>query len=90
MPPVRASKLLPPDLEQALRDEPEALAETLLTLHIEDLAELVAELPPTLVVQLMQVLPLELAADLLSRMPEQVSVSIIRFGPTVQPIRHPG
>ena len=73
MPPVRASKLLPPDLEQALRDEPEALAETLLTLHIEDLAELVAELRPTLVVQLMQVLPLELAADLLSRMPEQVS-----------------
>jgi magnesium transporter len=78
---VHVSKLLAPDIEKALEGEPVALALALQELHAEDLAEVVAELSPDVVVRLLQVLPLDLAADVVSRLPGQAGVSALESLP---------
>ena len=69
---MQVGKLLGPDVRTALGSEPEGVAEALQELHVQDLAEVLAELSDVEVAQLVGMLPIDVSADVLCRMqPEQ-------------------
>jgi magnesium transporter len=71
---MQVGKLLGPDVRTALGSEPEGVAEALQELHVQDLAELLAELSDTEVAQLVGMLPIDVSGDVLCRMqPEQAA-----------------
>ena len=79
---MRLSKLIIPDLDRMLDQEPEALTDALAEIHPEDLAEIVDELATERATALTRALPPELAADVLERLSEERRVAIIQaLGP---------
>lgn len=70
------TRLLLPEVTEALRTEPEQLRELTEEMHPADLADLAAELEPELAQKLLQVLPLEISARLLENCDEATRVEL--------------
>ncbi len=74
---MRLATLLGPDLEDALRTDPDALHEALQDFHPEDIAEIVEDLELGLTVELIAKLPEEFSADVLERLPSERQTDIL-------------
>ncbi|MCA9605367.1 MAG: magnesium transporter [Myxococcales bacterium] len=69
--------LLGPDLEDALRSDPDALHEALEEFHPEDIAEIVEDLDLELTLELLTKLPDEFSADVLTCLPTEQQTEIL-------------
>jgi magnesium transporter len=74
---MQVGKLLGPDVGIALGLEPEGVAEALQELHVQDLAELLAELSDAEVAQLVGMLPIDVSADVLCRMQAEQAAGVV-------------
>jgi magnesium transporter len=74
---MRVSKLLTPDLQTTLEEEPEQLQDALSEVHPEDIAVMLEDLEPERAAQLMRALPLEQAAEVLERLPDELRISML-------------
>lgn len=74
---MRLSKLIVPDLQRILDQEPDQLADAVAEIHPEDLAEVVNELSAERATEFARLLPPDLVADVLERLPEEMRVQIV-------------
>ncbi|MBX3270192.1 MAG: magnesium transporter [Sandaracinaceae bacterium] len=74
---MRLATLLGPDLEDALKTDPDALHDALEEFHPEDVAEIVEELDLELTVELFNKLPDEFAADVLTCLTSERQTEIL-------------
>ncbi len=77
MRPMRLAMLLGPDLEDALRSDPDALHEALEEFHPEDIAEIVEDLELELTIELLTKLPDEFSANVLTCLPTEQQTEIL-------------
>ncbi|HUH04075.1 MAG TPA: magnesium transporter [Kofleriaceae bacterium] len=70
------TRLLLPEVRDALQNEPEQLLELIDEMHPADLADLAAELDPELQQRLVKVLPLEISARVLEALDEEKRVEV--------------
>lgn len=70
------TRLLLPEVREALQNEPEQLLELIEEMHPVDLADLAAELEPDLQQRLLKVLPLEVGARVLESLEEDQRVEL--------------
>lgn len=77
---MRSSKLLTPDLQTTLENEPERLADALAEVHPEDIAHALAEeLSPEQAAKVVKQLPLEQAAQVLERLPDELRIAVLEL-----------
>jgi len=74
---MRLAMLLGPDLEDALRSDPDALHDALVEFHPEDIAEIVEDLSLELTLELITKLPDDFSADVLERLPSELQTDIL-------------
>jgi magnesium transporter len=75
---MRVSKLLTPDLQTMLSEEPEQIKDALSEVHPEDIAAvIVEELEPDLAAKLVQLLPVAQAASVLERLPDELRIRML-------------
>jgi magnesium transporter len=70
------TRLLLPEVKEALQTEPDALVQLTEEMHPADLADLAGELEPELAQRLLQVLPLDVSARLLEACEEETRVEL--------------
>lgn len=71
------AQLLGPDIQAALHQDPGQLREVLEEIHVEDIAEILKELPEDEALMLMRLMPVEMAADVAVRVPEEVQERLL-------------
>ncbi|MCB9593822.1 MAG: magnesium transporter [Sandaracinaceae bacterium] len=74
---MRLANLLGPDLEDALKTDPDALHDALEEFHPEDIAEIVEDLSLELTLELFTKLPDEFSADVLTCLPSELQTEIL-------------
>jgi magnesium transporter len=74
---MRLAKLLGPDLAQTLAQDPDELREALDSFHVEDIAELLQDLPQEEAVALFQAVPPDLTAAVIAHMSEEERTRIL-------------
>lgn len=74
---MRLATLLGPDLEDALRTDPDGLHDALEDFHPEDIAEIVEDLDLELTIELITKLPDDFSADVLERLPGELQTDIL-------------
>ncbi len=77
MRPMRLAILLGPDLEDALKSDPDALHEALEEFHAEDIAEIVQDLRLEVTIELFTKLPDEFSAEVLTCLPTELQTDIL-------------